>query len=162
MNTNFEKLLFRTAFSCMACDGEIANDELELIRKMSADNSIFGSIDIDNELNDLVIKINAQGKDFLKEFLEELTQRNLSEQEELDILNIAFKTIQADNKIEYSEIKFFKMIRSKMHVSNEIILAKIDGIDDTYLAKDINTDYLKMYDTYFNNINIPKFNIVEK
>ena len=34
---------------------------------------------------------------------------------------------------------------------------KIDGIDENYLAQDIQAGYLQMYDDYFNTIELPKF-----
>ena len=52
------------------------------------------------------------------------------------------------------------MLRSNLKiVSDETLLEKIDGIDENYLAQDIRTDYLQMYDDYFSTIELPKFEI---
>ena len=70
------------------------------------------------------------------------------------------QTIRADNVIQYSEIKFFKVLRSNLKVvSDETLLAKIEGIDENYLAQDIRADYLQIYDDYFNTIELPMFNL---
>ena len=64
------ELLLRTAFACMSCDGDIASEEVELIKQMANERHLFGDIDIDKELDSLVDEINKKGKGFLKEFKE--------------------------------------------------------------------------------------------
>ena len=153
-----KELLLRTAFACMSCDGDIANEEVELIRQMSKERQLFGDVDIDKELDALVKEINLKGKGFLKQYLVSLAEESLDEEQELKVADVAVQTIRADEKIEYSEIKFFKVIRSNLKiVSDETLLEKIDGIDENYLAQDIRADYLQMYDDYFNTIELPKF-----
>lgn len=155
------ELLLRTAFACMSCDGDIATEEVNLIKQMATEKHLFGDIDIDKELDKLVSEINEKGKGFLKRYLVSLAEQTLTEEEELNIADVAVQTIRSDNKIEYSEIKFFKVLRSNLKVvSDETLLEKIDGIDENYLAQDIRADYLQMYDDYFNTIELPKFDIL--
>ena len=152
------ELLLRTAFACMSCDGEIASEEVELIKQMSKEKQLFGEIDIDKELDELVREINLKGKGFLKQYLVNLAEESLTEEQELKVADVAVQTIRADNRIEYSEIKFFKVLRSNLKiVSDETLLEKIDGIDENYLAQDIQADYLQLYDDYFSTIELPKF-----
>ena len=154
------ELLLRTAFACMSCDGDIATEEVNLIKQMATEKHLFGDIDIDKELDKLVSEINEKGKGFLKQYLVSLAEQKLSEEQELDVADVAVQTIRSDNKIEYSEIKFFKVIRSNLKiVSDDTLLEKIEGIDENYLAQDIRADYLQMYDDYFSTIELPKFNI---
>ena len=157
------ELLLRTAFACMSCDGEIASEEVELIKQMSKEKQLFGEIDIDKELDELVREINLKGKGFLKQYLVNLAEESLTEEQELKVADVAVQTIRADNRIEYSEIKFFKVLRSNLKiVSDETLLEKIDGIDENYLAQDIQADYLQMYDDYFSTIELPKFEILQE
>ena len=157
------KLLLRTAFACMSCDGDIASEEVDLIKQMSKEKLLFGEIDIDKELNELVKEINLKGKGFLKQYLISLAEESLTEEQELKVADVAVQTIRADNRIEYSEIKFFKVLRSNLKiVSDETLLEKIDGIDENYLAQDIQADYLQMYDDYFSTIELPKFEMKQK
>lgn len=152
------ELFLRTAFACMSCDGEIALEEVELIKQISKEKQLFGEIDIDKELDELVREINLKGKGFLKQYLVNLAEESLTEEQELKVADVAVQTIRADNRIEYSEIKFFKVLRSNLKiVSDETLLEKIDGIDENYLAQDIQADYLQMYDDYFSTIELPKF-----
>lgn len=154
------ELLLRTAFACMSCDGDIATDEVDMIKQMSKEKHLFGDIDIDKVLDELVNEINLKGKGFLKQYLISLAEQTLSEDEELKVADVAVQTIRADNVIQYSEIKFFKVLRSNLKVvSDETLLAKIEGIDENYLAQDIRADYLQIYDDYFNTIELPMFNI---
>lgn len=156
------ELLLRTAFACMSCDGDIAAEEVNLIKQMSKEKQLFGEIDIDKELDDLVKEINLRSKDFLKHYLISLSDESLTEGQQLKVADVAVQTIRADNRIDYSEIKFFKVLRSNLKsISDETLLEKIDGIDETYLAQDIQADYLQMYDDYFNTIELPKFELLK-
>lgn len=155
------ELLLKTAFACMSCDGEIAAEEVDVLKQMAQNKHLFGDIDINKELDMLVLEININGKAFLKQYLLSLSELTLTEDEELKIADVAVQTIRSDNKIEYSEIKFFKVIRSNLkNVSDNKLLETIEGIDENYLAQDIKTDYLHLYEDYFENIELPKFNIL--
>lgn len=155
------ELLLRTAFACMSCDGDIAQEEVELIKQMSKEMHLFGEVEIDKALDELVNEINLKGKGFLKQYLASLSEQALTEDEELRLADVAVQTIRADNRIEYSEIKFFKVLRSNLKtVSDETLLEKIDGIDENFLAQDIRADYIQMYDDYFNTIELPKFDLI--
>ena len=154
------ELLLRTAFACMACDGDIAKEEVELIKKMAIERHLFGEIDINKELNLLVKEINQKGKGFLRHYLLELSNQKFTKEEELKIVDVAVQTIRSDNKVEYSEIKFFKVIRSYLKlVTDKELLENIEGIDDNYLSQDIREDIFHIYNDYFNMIEIPQFNI---
>lgn len=155
------ELLLKTAFACMSCDGEIAAEEVDVLKQMALNKHLFGDIDINKELDRLVQEININGKAFLKQYLLSLSELTLTEDEELKIADVAVQTIRSDNKIEYSEIKFFKVIRSNLkNVSDNKLLETIEGIDENYLAQDIKADYLHLYEDYFDNIELPKFNIL--
>lgn len=157
------ELLLRTAFACMSCDGDIASEEVELIKRLDREKRLFGEIDIDKELDELVKEINLKGKGFLKQYLVSLAEESLTEEQELKVADVAVQTIRSDKRIEYSEIKFFKVLRSNLKiVSDETLLEKIDGIDENYLAQDIQADYLQIYDDYFCTIELPKFEILKQ
>lgn len=153
-------LLLRTAFACMSCDGDIATEELTLIKQLSKEKQLFGEIDINKELDELVKEINLKGKGFLKQYLVSLAKESLTEEQELKVADVAVQTIRADKEVKYSEIMFFKVLRANLKkVTDSILLEKIDGIDENYLAQDIQADHLQMCDDYFNEIEIPNFTI---
>ncbi len=120
METN--ELYLKTAFSCMACDGEIAGEELELVKHYANSSSLFEGLDIEGKLNEYVAEINDQGQSFLAGYISNVVNAQLSEEQELNLAKIAIKMIEADNKIEYSEISFFKRIRNKLNVTDEKLM----------------------------------------
>jgi len=154
----FNDLLLKTAFSCMACDGDIDKREVILIKQLSNDTKVFGEIDINEKLDELLLLINKDGNQFLKDYFSELTSTELTEKEELKIIEVAIDTIKADDKIEYSEIKFFKVIRSKLAIDDAIILEKHQDFEE-YLEQDIISDsYLaRLQDDFFDTHTLPKF-----
>lgn len=146
----------------MACDGIIATDEIELVKKWTKNNpEWFGSIDTEATLNRYVSEINQKGKQFLSEYIHEIEQQHLTEEEQVQLLTIAVKMIEADQNIEYSEIAFFKRIRFKLNVSDSAILQKNAGIEDWLLPDIIEEDDF-LWDAKFENINFENLNQEEK
>lgn len=160
---HFNKLLLKTAFSCMACDGDIDKREVQLIKKLHQENSTFGEIDIEAEIDKLLLAINKDGNQFLKIYFSELTTTELTESDELKLVEVAIDTIKADEKVEYSEIKFFKVIRSKLKIDNEQILKKHPDFED-YLEQDIISDsYLaRLQDDFFDTHISNEFEMISK
>lgn len=154
----FDKLLLKTAFCCMASDGNIDKREVALIKKMCKQSPLFIDFDFAKEINILLAKINERGSEFIQYYFELLNNINLSEQEELTLIDFAIKTINADDIIEYSEVKFFKAIRKCLNVSDENILAIYPNLD-TYLEEDIDTESKldKLVNNYLNSIELPQF-----
>lgn len=72
----------------------------------------------------------------MKDYLSELSNAVLSDDEQITLIDLAIKMIEADKQVLYSEVKFFKKIRSRISVSDEQILLKLSGIED-YLQPDI-------------------------
>jgi hypothetical protein len=99
MNTN--ELYLKTIFCCMACDGDIAKEEVSLVNDITAKQELFRDMNIEATINDYVAAINAKGALFLKQYLKELEAQNLSTEEQMKIIDFAIQTIYADNKIEY-------------------------------------------------------------
>lgn len=123
METN--ELYLKTLFCCSACDGEIAPEEVSLVKQIS--------------LNSYVDSINEQGSIFLKDYLSEVANSTLSNAEQVKLIELAIKMIEADNQILYSEVKFFKKIRNRLSVSDDCILEKLPDSED-YLLPDISSE----------------------
>ena len=165
MNKKFDELLLKTAFCCMASDGEIAQEEIDTIQKLCQREEMLKKMDFQNEIKRFVEEINKQGMQFIKNYLDELEKTSLAEQENINLLNIVFEVIFADGKVEYSEVKFFRNIRIRLSISNEVIEKSFSNTPDldVFLAKDI-VDHLsveKVTQQYFSSIEIPQFNLEE-
>jgi uncharacterized tellurite resistance protein B-like protein len=162
MNTiSFDKLLLKSAFCCMASDGHIDNREIALIKSMCEKSPLFKDFNFHEEINTLVSMINTRGKEFISSYFDLLGASNLTEKEELTLIDFAIQTIKADEQIEYSEIKFFKNIRHRLKVTDENILASFPDIE-LYLEQDIVTEGFldKITSQYFESSELPQFNLI--
>ncbi len=130
------ELYLKTAFCCMACDGEIAKEEINLVKQITEQMDLFANLDVETELNAYIAQINELGKAFLSNYINEVAEATLSTHEELQLVKIAIQTIEADENIEYSEVSFFKRIRAKLNISDDEILAELPDKED-YLMPDI-------------------------
>lgn len=116
-------------------------------------------MNIEATINGYVAAINEKGALFLKQYLKELEAQNLSVEEQMTIVDFAIQTIYADSKIEYSEVKFFKKIRSRLFLTDEQILAKYQDIED-FLLPDINVvEDPEWNNVVFENINLEKYRL---
>lgn len=131
-----KELFLKTAFSCMACDGEIANEEINLVKSLAEKTTLFEGVDVESVLNSFIQEINKKGKLFLVEYLAEVKTAEFAKTEELALLDLAFKTINSDNIIEYSEVKFFKKIRTRLDITDDEILEIYPEMED-FIQPDI-------------------------
>jgi len=130
------ELLLKTALCCMASDGSIAPEELEILQKTILTNSVFDSIDAETLLQDYSRSLMLEGMAFVNKYLAEVADNNLNDDDAIELIEVAFKTIEADNEIQYSEVFFFKKIRAFLSISDDAILAKWPDKGD-FLLPDI-------------------------
>lgn len=143
-----------TAFVCSACDGDIAPREIALLKDWSDKSELFGDIDAEAKLNEYVESINKHGNRFIKEFLLVLASNDFTEEEQLQIIRVAIEMIEADGLMQYSEVKFFKKLRSCLSISDDAILNILPDKED-YLLPDIKTsDFIFDEDIKFAEINL--------
>ena len=154
---NTQELYLKTIFCCMACDGDIANEEVALVHDITSKQDAFDGKDVNAVINGYVASINANGALFLKQYLKELSSQELSNEEQKMIVDFALQTIFADNRIEYSEVKFFKKIRSRLSITDEDILANHPDVED-FLLPDINVAEDPIWENVvFDNINFAEY-----
>lgn len=154
---NTQELYLKTIFCCMACDGDIANEEVALVHDITSKQDVFDGMDVNAVINGYVASINANGALFLKQYLKELSSQELSNEEQKKIVDFALQTIFADNRIEYSEVKFFKKIRSRISITDEEILANHPDVED-FLLPDINVAEDSIWENVvFDNINFAEY-----
>jgi len=158
---SFDKLLLKTAFCCMASDGNIDKREIALIKSMCEKSLLFKDFNFQEEINSLVSKINTRGKEFISYYFDLLGKSILTEQEELTLIDFAIQTIKADEQIEYSEIKFFKNIRHRLKVSDDSILAVFPDIEH-FLEEDIVTESFldKITNQFLEVAELPQFELI--
>lgn len=150
-----DELYLKTIFCCIACDGDIATEEVNLVRNLCTKYNIFHNVDLEKLINSWISEINEQGGTFLQSYLNELSSMALTETEQLQLVSLAIKAIEIDNHVEYAEVKFFKKIRSILTISDEAILAEHPNNED-FLLPDINVTEIPQWDnsTHFSQISI--------
>ena len=134
--TKLNRLMLNTVFSCMACDGDIDLKEVQFIKELHRESNVFGDINLEDEMDTLYREIKDNPKQFIRNYFSNLSAAQLKPEEELKLIEVAIATIKADNKIEYSEVKFFKVIRSKLKIDDDQILGQHPDFED-YLQRDI-------------------------
>lgn len=153
------ELYLKTAFCCMACDGEIVPEEMEKINTLS----YFKGLDIHQFLSDYLSQLKKEGSVFLKKYLDEVKNSNLTELEECELTNIAIQTIEVDRTIEYKEVAFFKKLRKRLKATDEVLLTTIPqnpNVEDQispedYLLPDITDENdLTLWTDAFSNVNV--------
>ncbi len=149
-----KEIYLLTAFVCAACDGEIAPEEVSLVKKLCDKSALFGDLDVEVSLNEHVASINKYGIRFINEFLRMLDEADLSKQEQLQVIKIAIDMIEADSQILYSEVKFFKRLRRCLRISDEEILAAIPDKEDYFLPDIRTSDF-----TFDDNIQFAEINL---
>ncbi|MCD8290857.1 MAG: TerB family tellurite resistance protein [Prevotella sp.] len=151
------ELYLRTLFCCMACDGEIAPVEIDAIKHIAMKSEAMKGLDIQVVLNDYVSDINKEGRLFLRKYLNELGEAGLSQEEEMNVVDLAIEIIESDQNIEYAEVKFFKKIRAKLSLSDDQILANHPDKED-FLLPDIHvSEDVEWGDIVFDEIKFVEF-----
>lgn len=154
----FQRLLFRTAFCLMACDGHIDKREVNEIKLMNKSSAYFNGIDLSGELEELLSDLKARGKQIVEELFDTLAKLDIGMVQELLILEVAFRLVHADEKVDENEIKFLRFLRSKLKVHDEIIRDRF-GVVEYLFDKDYSQDIVKSktHDDLLASIAIPEF-----
>lgn len=141
----------------MACDGDIATEEIATVGHLSAEHQLLNE-GLEEQLNTWVKELNEQGSLFLRIYINELSASNLGYDEEMKLVALAIETIEADERIEYAEVKFFKRIRRALkHISNEDILAQHPDKEDFLLEDNFYTEEIEWGGTQFDVIKISTY-----
>ena len=155
---DFQRLLFRTAFCLMACDGHIDEREVNEIKLMNKSSAYFQGIDLSDELEELLADLKARGKQSVDKLFDTLEKLDTSTVQELLILEVSFRLVHADEKVDENEIKFLRFLRSKLKVHDEVIRDRF-GVVEYLFDKDYSQDIVKSetHDDLFSSIAIPEF-----
>ena len=117
----FKKTLFKVAFCTMACDGDIDEREIEEMKIMDKNTSFFESIDLSDELEILLSDLDTKGIKVISELFTTLHEEKLNVVQELLILEVALRIINADEKHDDNEVRFIRLLRGKLELHDETI-----------------------------------------
>lgn len=123
-NSEFKDFLFKSAVIAMACDGIIAEEEINEIKNIVANEIYFMDYDFEEPLKRNIETIKINGKSAVNQFLQEITANDLNEYQELLLVEVLLKIIQADDKIEENELRFLHLAKSKLKTDKQTLIIK--------------------------------------
>lgn len=121
-NLNFKDFLFKSAVIAMACDGNIAEEEINEIKNIVANEIYFMGYEFEEPLQKNIDDIKSNGKNAINQFLQEITLNNLDEHQELLLIEVLLKVIHADTKVEENELKFLQLAKSKLKTDEQTLI----------------------------------------
>lgn len=130
-------LLIQTAIACVACDGTFDDRELDILRKYVSEKKLCEKDQLEQIITDFKGKFSKEGLDTLRSIINHLMAAGYDREETISILKTAHEIILADEKIEYLEIKFFKMLCKVLHVPQESLKEIIPNIEPIFHEEDI-------------------------
>jgi uncharacterized tellurite resistance protein B-like protein len=113
-NTDFKTFLFKSAVMAMACDGDIAEEEINEIKNIVANEIYFMGYDFEEPLKSNIKNIKVNGKNAINQYLQEIVTNDLNEHQEILLVEVLLRMIQADTKVEESELQFLHLVKSKL------------------------------------------------
>lgn len=156
-----EEILIRTAFACMASDGYINEQEINLVKSYLTADGLFDGNELDQELEKLVIEFNQDSRRFILDYFKMLKSEHLTTDDQVSIAEFAIGIIRADEVIDYREVQFFKHIRSCLSLSDCELINRVEDIEE-YLERDI-SDKLDLGfddDQFFSTFNSKQVSII--
>ena len=125
----FKKLLFKVAFCTMACDGHIDEREIDEMKLMDKNTSFFHDIDLSKELSELISELDKNGVQIINDLFKTLKDNILNPIQELIVLEVALRIINADDKHDENEIKFIRFLRANLKLHDNEIVDRFGEID---------------------------------
>ncbi|MCS6903800.1 MAG: TerB family tellurite resistance protein [Bacteroidia bacterium] len=160
-NSEFRKLLFKSAFYLTACDGNIAESEVAEIKDLCLNSPYFIGLEYEAELQTSLKSLKQHGAKAIDDFIQVLKESDLSEKQELQLIEVLVRMIHADNKVDESELIFMQKIKKTLkHLNDEQLIINfprhLDLLID--LGKYDNQEFKNQLDSVdlsaFNNLNL--------
>ena len=123
-NIDFKPFLFKSAVMAMACDGNIAEAEINEIRNIVANEIYFMGYDFEEPLKSNTENIKANGKNAINQYLQEIVTSDLNDHQEILLIEVLLRMMLADGKIDESELKFLHMAKSKLKTDEQTLIVK--------------------------------------
>lgn len=150
---DFQRLLFRTAFCVMACDGEIEDREVGEIRSMNEHAAYFNGVDLTDELDSLLGDLKEKGRLIVDDLFNSFESIELSTVQELLVLEVAFRVANADERTDENEVKLIRILRSKLRLHDPTILDRFGPVgylfDPEYASNAISQEIDLEYSSSF-------------
>jgi uncharacterized tellurite resistance protein B-like protein len=123
-NIDFKNFLIESSVMAMACDGEIAEEEIIEIKNIVANEIYFMGYEYEEPLKRNIENIKVNGKNAINQYLLDIESKIFNEHQELLIIEVILRLIEADNKVEEIEIKFLHMVKAKLKIEDQTLIEK--------------------------------------
>jgi uncharacterized tellurite resistance protein B-like protein len=130
----FKEFLFKSAVMAMSCDGNISQAEIDEIRKIVASEIYFIDYEYENPLKNYIDYIKYNGKNAVSEYLKEVGKSELSEKQEILLIEVVLRIIEADNNIYETERKFLQMVIKNLKIDEQTLIIKFPKQIDSLLG----------------------------
>lgn len=156
---SLQRLLIKAAICTIACDGEIHEKEIMELGSIISSSQYFASFEDKQVLAVELAGVKADGTRYLVEFFSALSAADLSSVQELLLLEIVLRIVNADGRFDENELVFLKAIRSRMRVYDEIIVQRfgevpylVKGDNNRALVETDNRDHLSSISANVSNV----------
>ena len=113
-NIEFKQMLFKGAFSVMACDGEVHETEIAEMKEMLSNSPYFEGLDHVTELKAAFDDVKINGSKSIERFLKTLGDTDLNERQEFQLIEVLCRIVMADSKVDDSELHFLHNVKTKL------------------------------------------------
>ncbi len=135
-NNDFKSFLFRTAVVAMACDGDIADSEVKLLKELVNKEINFIGFEYENMLVNYVQEIKSNGKKSINNFLQDIKDLNFNGTQKLKLVEICLEIIHADGNIESGELNFLHLVILNLNVGLESLIVEFPQYVEIILNSD--------------------------
>ena len=89
--------------------------------------------DYEETLKNNIQNIKTNGKTAINQYLQEIETNNLNEHQEILLIEVLLRIIEADNDVQTSEIKFLQLAKAKLKVDEQTLIVKFPNHIDHLL-----------------------------
>ncbi len=130
----YKNILLKTAISSIACDGDVADEEILELKNYEEKSPYFTTDDLAEYLDLELKKCTSDVDTYIEELFNSIEISHLSITEKLQLLELSIKIIEADNKVLKEEIAFLKSLKGILLVPDFLFDEKFGIIE--YLKAD--------------------------
>lgn len=124
----FKRLLYRTAFCAMTCDGVVDDREIAELSEIDRETAYFRDLDLSGELSELTDGLRFKGRELLQGLITEVRSTELSWVQEMLLVEVVLRIIGADEHHDANEVRFLRMLRSALSVPDEVLLDRFGDL----------------------------------
>lgn len=108
----------------MACDGDIAESEIEEIKSIVTNEIYFMGYAFEEPLKQTIDTIKENGKNAINQYLQEIEPNELNENQKILLIEVLLRIIEADKDVQQVELKFLQMVKIRLKLDEQTLIVK--------------------------------------